>query len=315
MANYTLQADAQTIKAMQSYYQDQIVAQPQYTTFQAKLPGVTITAYNSGKVVFQGKAIDTEVQRWQGSGGVTESKKQQQKSSSQTKEQVDWTGLTVIGSDEVGNGSYFGALTVCAVYLSPDKTELVQELGAQDSKQLSDAKIREIAWQLQASVPYHLTICNPSDYNQANQTRNANAIKVSLHNHTLQRLLAKLDDAKRQQLDAVIIDQFVSPKRYYEYLAKEAHPYQGSIHFTTQGESAHLAVACASIIARAAFLDSLEKLGQPYHCTLPSGAGSKVDLFASRLIQQYGDQVLPQLAKMHFKNTEKAKKLAKKPSR
>ena len=73
-----------------------------------------------------------------------------------------------------------------------------------------------------------------------------------------------------------------------------------------------MAVACASIIARAWFLESLTTFGAPYDVVLPSGAGSNVDAFAAKLIKKFGPDVLRETAKLHFKNTEKALALARK---
>ncbi|WP_311465749.1 ribonuclease HIII [uncultured Abiotrophia sp.] len=161
----------------------------------------------------------------------------------------DFANWTIIGSDEVGNGSYFGALTVCAVYLDPGDRAKIEGLGVKDSKLLSDAQILDLAPKLRQVLTHELTICSPAKYNEANKTRNANAIKVSLHNFTIQKLLAKLSARQKLALQGVLIDEFTSPQNYFNYLKKEAHPLTKGLYFAEKGESAHLAVACASIIA------------------------------------------------------------------
>mgnify|MGYP000072598791 FL=1 len=65
----------------------------------------------------------------------------------------------------------------------------------------------------------------------------------------------------------------------------------------------------SSIIARDLFLQNLEDLSQELGYTLPSGAGTPSDNVAAQLLQAYGIQALDYSAKLHFKNTEKAKKL------
>lgn len=224
----------------------------------------------------------------------------------------DFANWTIIGSDEVGNGSYFGALTVCAVYLDAGDRAKIQGLGVKDSKLLSDAQILELAPKLRQVLTHELTICSPAKYNEANKTRNANAIKVSLHNFTIQKLLAKLSARQKLALQGILIDEFTSPQNYFNYLKKEAHPLTKGLYFAEKGESAHLAVACASIIARAWFLESLTTFGAPYDVVLPSGAGANVDAFAAKLIKKFGPDVLRETAKLHFKNTEKALALARK---
>ena len=39
--------------------------------------------------------------------------------------------------------------------------------------------------------------------------------------------------------------------------------------------------------------------------TLPKGSGDKVDIVAQAFVEQYGFERLGEIAKLHFKNTEK----------
>jgi ribonuclease HIII len=50
----TLLCDKPTIKKMKNTYESYQIKTPPYAVFSSKLPGVTVTAYNSGKVLFQG---------------------------------------------------------------------------------------------------------------------------------------------------------------------------------------------------------------------------------------------------------------------
>lgn len=53
--------------------------------------------------------------------------------------------MSILGSDEVGTGDYFGPMTVVAVYVDAKQIPLLKELGVKDSKNLNDAQIAEIA--------------------------------------------------------------------------------------------------------------------------------------------------------------------------
>ena len=314
MASETLKMSAEQIAELKKYYQPYLVKAVPYSEFRAQVNGVTITAYTSGKVLFQGNTVENEVARWQTATETSASTKSTSKTSSKTTSSLpqDFAQWTIIGSDEVGNGSYFGALTVCAVYLDDALRQQIAMLGVKDSKLLNDTQIVQLAAKLQALVPHQLTVCSPEKYNQANQTRNANAIKVSLHNFTIQKLLTKLTSEQKANLRGVLIDQFTSPKNYFNYLKQEQYPLTQGLYFAEKGEGEHLAVACASIIARAWFLESLTTFGAPYDVVLPSGAGANVDQFAAKLIRQHGVDVLTKTAKLHFANTQKAQQLARK---
>ena len=131
-------------------------------------------------------------------------------------------------------------------------------------------------------------------------------MKVALHNQAL-LLLEKRIEKENQPLDALLIDQFTSEKNYQQYVKEEKEQPHHPVLMRVKGEQEHLAVAAASIIARTLFLEQLEQLGAPYHLTLPSGAGEKVDQVGVELCRRYGVDILEKIAKLHFKNTQKIK--------
>ena len=61
-------------------------------------------------------------------------------------------------------------------------------------------------------------------------------------------------------------------------------------------------VAAASILARAAFLRAIDQLSTDYQYEIPRGASSTVDRAGREIVAQFGPEVLPKLAKLHFKN-------------
>lgn len=307
MHSITLKLDQATIQKMTNHYQKYLQPLIPHSQLRVKINQTTITAYHTGKVLFQGPQAESEAKLWQDQSDVQP--RLHQAASSLPSEIAQWT---LIGSDEVGNGSYFGPLTVCAVYLDKDQQKAVRKLGVQDSKKLSDQQIHQIAQQLIQTVPYHLTIVNPHKYNQLTQSYHANAIKVKLHDFTLQKLRAKLSKQEKDDLQGILIDQFTPKKNYYQLLGETMPDYQPITYFAQKAESIHLAVACASIIARDAFVQGLIKLGADYQVRLPSGANPPVDQFAARLVAEHGQEVLNQTAKLHFANTQKALKIAQK---
>ena len=106
-----------------------------------------------------------------------------------------------------------------------------------------------------------------------------------------------------------MIDAFTTAKNYQKYVKAEKNQVTQAIELEEKAESKYLAVAVSSIIARNLFLQNLEDLGKELGFNLPSGAGAKSDQVAAKLLQTYGMKALDYCAKLHFKNTEKAKKL------
>lgn len=289
------------IRAMQQTYRSALKPKtPAYAVFSASVDGVTITAYQSGKVVFQGLNAEGIAKTW----GTAE--KKPAAAAKQSPLPKNFASWNVIGSDEVGNGSYFGPVVVCACYVTKEQMPLLKELGVKDSKELSDSSIRSIASDLVHVVPYQELIVTPEKYNQIQPEYNVNRMKVALHNQAIHLLLNKIAPVKP---DAILIDQFTPEANYRNYLKKEKHPVTDNLYFATKGEQYHLSVAAASIICRTRFLEALDTAGSELGFTVPSGAGKQSDLTAARILKRGGTALLGRYAKLHFANTEKAKKL------
>ena len=63
-----------------------------------------------------------------------------------------------------------------------------------------------------------------------------------------------------------------------------------------------LAVAAASILARAEFLLRLKRLSDGIGTTLPKGASPAVELAGRMIVKKHGEERLGPVAKLHFKN-------------
>jgi len=302
MSNIILKVTTNQMNMMKEAYRPFLVQKPiPYTHFSAKKNGTTITAYTSGKVMFQGTGAEQEAAKW--GKPLTAKKSTQTNSSSLPK---DLQTLSVLGSDEVGNGSYFGPLTVCAAYVDQTQLKELRTLGVKDSKELKDGQIIQLAKVLKETIPYQLLVLPPKKYNEIQPTYNAVRMKVALHNQAIHLLLQKIAPVKP---DAILIDQFTPEANFKKYARLEKNQLTEKLYFVTKGEQYHLAVAAASIISRASFLEELDKESAELGLTLPSGAGTKSDQVAATILKKGGEALLANYAKLHFANTEKAKKL------
>ena len=289
MASITLTPSEKEIQAFLEHYQTSLApSKNPYIRYFLRLPQATISIYTSGKVLLQGEGAE-KYARFFGYQAVEETSGQ---------------NLPLIGTDEVGNGSYFGGLAVVASFVTPDQHDFLRKLGVGDSKTLTDQKIRQIAPILKEKIQHQALLLSPSKYNEVIGDRyNAVSVKVALHNQSIYLLLQK-----GIQPEKIVIDAFTSAKNYDKYLAQEANRFSNPISLEEKAEGKYLAVAVSSIIARDLFLENLENLGRELGYQLPSGAGTASDKVASQILQAYGMQGLNFCAKLHFKNTEKAKK-------
>jgi ribonuclease HIII len=307
MSTTVIKVSQKTIaEMMKDYHHALLNKKVPYTVFVAKKGQTTITAYTSGKVMFQGDRAEAEAARWSDAAVAQNSAASSSKAASSSLP-AGFSQLSVVGSDEVGNGSYFGPLVVCAVYASKEQLPALKALGVKDSKMLTDPQIRAMAPKIEKLVPYQLLTVDPTKYNQIQPKYNTVRMKVAVHNQAIRLLLQKIAP---ETPDAILIDQFTSEKNYRNYLKSEKNQVTEKLFFATKGEQYHLAVAAASILCRTVFLDELEKASQEVGVQLPSGAGSKSDQVAARLLQKGGLPLLAKYAKLHFANTEKAQKIA-----
>ena len=290
MASITLTPSEKEIQAFLEHYQTSLApSKNPYIRYFLRLPQATVSIYTSGKVLLQGEGAEKYASFF-GYEVVEESSGQKK--------------LPLIGTDEVGNGSYFGGLAVVASFVTPDQHDFLRKLGVGDSKTLTDQKIRQIAPILKEKIQHQALLLSPSKYNEVIGDRyNAVSVKVALHNQAIYLLLQK-----GLQPEKIVIDAFTSAKNYDKYLAQEANRFSNPISLEEKAEGKYLAVAVSSIIARDLFLENLENLGRELGYQLPSGAGTASDKVASQILQAYGMQGLNFCAKLHFKNTEKAKK-------
>lgn len=289
MASITLTPSENDIQAFVQKHEKALApSKNPYIRYFFKLPQASVSVYTSGKVLLQGEAAESYASFF----------------GYQVAQVTSEQNLPIIGTDEVGNGSYFGGLAVVASFVTPDQHDFLRKLGVGDSKTLTDQKIRQLAPLLKEKIQHQALLLSPSKYNEVIGERyNAVSVKVALHNQAVFLLLQK-----GVQPEKIVIDAFTSSQNYEKYLKNEANHFPNPITLEEKAEGKYLAVAVSSIIARDLFLENLENLGKELGYQLPSGAGTASDKVASQILQAYGMKGLNFCAKLHFKNTEKAKK-------
>ena len=62
-----------------------------------------------------------------------------------------------------------------------------------------------------------------------------------------------------------------------------------------------MAVAAASILARDEYVTRMERLEREYEVPLPKGAAKGVEVAGRTAMAKHGAEVLPKIAKMHFR--------------
>ena len=212
-----------------------------------------------------------------------------------------------IGVDESGKGDFFGPLVIAGVYVDADVARQLREAGAVDSKRItSDQKIEQVAQAIR-SIPglrWEIVQINPERYNALYEKfGNLNRLLAWGHAKVIELLLERVPDCPR-----AISDQFANPAVLKKALQEKGR--QIDLVQRTKAES-DPAVAAASILAREKFVlwlrETGHKLGQP----LPKGVSQMVKDSARTLFQNQGENILAQVAKLHFKTTEEIRSSAR----
>jgi ribonuclease HIII len=216
------------------------------------------------------------------------------------------TNSARLGTDEAGKGDYFGPLVIAAVWADAATISLFQALGVADSKKLSDGRAHTLARQItEAQIPHVVVAIGPEKYNQLHaKMKNLNRLLAWGHARAIENLLEKASAA------SVVIDQFAAPHLIENALLEKGR--QVHVVQRHRGECDPV-VAAASVLARSGFLRRLDELSDKCGIKLHKGAGAPVDQVAARILARGGRDLLATVAKVHFKNTQKAERLRPAP--
>ncbi|MBY6178135.1 ribonuclease HIII [Staphylococcus warneri] len=306
MANVVHKLTTTEIQSLMSKIKFDTSQLPQGMKARAKHNNAVINIYNSGKVMFQGKNAEIVAQQLLPDKSSSTSTSSISKNATSS---IKYNQYNCIGSDEAGSGDYFGPLTVCAAYVTKDHVKILKELGVDDSKKLTDAKIVELAEQLVTFIPHSLLTLDNVKYNERQRAGWSQVkMKAVLHNQAIANVVQKIDT---HALDYIVIDQFAERGVYQRYAFSDL-PFPNKTKFETKGESKSLAIAAASIISRYAFVKHMDQMSKSIKIDVPKGASNKVDLFAAKIIEKLGIEQLDAISKQHFKNREKAQTLVNK---
>lgn len=202
-----------------------------------------------------------------------------------------------IGTDESGKGDYFGPLVIAGVYLPEGQEEVMKELGVKDCKKFSDSRVRELAENLKKGYVHSVVVIGPEKYNELyRKLKNLNRILAWGHSRVIENILSEVSCRR------VLTDQFGDKIYVLNALMKKGKEVE---LFQRPGAEEDLAVAAASIVARAEFLRRLYFLSQEMGIDLPKGASHLVEEVGLKLVRLHGRQVLDKVTKKHFKTTER----------
>jgi ribonuclease HIII len=251
---------------------------PAGTYFVARSEGSVVTAYRSGKVLFQGHDCDRQVQL-------------AEEILAHAEPANNGLEFPIVGGDESGKGDLFGPLVVAAFAArgESERREVVRA-GARDCKLMTDAEVRAVATRLDGIGVSTIHVLMPQEYN----ARYARVHNVNvLLNEVYAELLLELATASKAH--TVILDKY-GGRAMALWKAPQSFRFVVETHAERYPE-----VAAASVLARAAFLDGLERTARDSGVDrLPKGASMEAQTFMRHLASDKGKDVLRSVAKVNF---------------
>lgn len=294
---YTNKFNAQQKVLVRQFFEDQnaVFSELQYADWKATVSGISAALYTSGKFVLQGKevsAIAEELESKLGISTIDTNSVKQQTLLSVPKEET-FVISEYIGTDESGKGDFFGPLVIAGVYVDIELAKKFKALGIKDSKKLDDTTIMKYAAAIRNSAPHSVVTIMPEKYNQLYSSfKNLNKLLAWGHARAIENVLTK------QKCEYALSDKFGDESLIKNALLKNGQKI--NLEQRVRGES-FIAVAAASVIARAEFVKRCREMENKFEMTFHKGASDAVVQDAKLFALKYGKDSLNLVAKMHFK--------------
>ena len=278
---------------------------PKYVRLEAAGEGIRVTLYESGKLVLQGKReaeVRGELAAFEllPAGGAAPGKAAAGGAAAGASAVAGAPTEGLIGSDETGKGDYFGPLVVAAVHVDPASWAELRALGVRDSKTIADGPVKKLAAEVKRRVPWDVVAVGPAKYNELyeDKFRNVNKLLAWAHARAIENLLERCPTCTR-----VLTDQFAAdPNVVKSALLERGRKVRYEQRPRAEEETA---VAAASVIARAEFLEKLANLSERFGIVLEKGASARVEVCAKLFVAKWGKDQLREVAKLHFQTTQR----------
>jgi ribonuclease HIII len=203
------------------------------------------------------------------------------------------------GVDESGKGDFFGPLVIAGAYVDRVIARKLLDNGVMDSKRIgSDQRIKALAESIRQTpgLVHNVVLIGPERYNELYvRFGNLNDLLGWGHARVIENLLRNRPDCPRS-----LSDKFANERVILRALIDAGRRIQ--VEQRAKAE-ADVAVAAASILAREKFVLWLENKGRQLGTVLPKGVSGAVKAAAQELVRVRGAEILPKVAKMHFRTS------------
>ncbi|MGN0018315.1 MAG: ribonuclease HIII [Candidatus Gastranaerophilaceae bacterium] len=206
---------------------------------------------------------------------------------------MDKKYIAHIGTDESGKGDFFGPLVIAGVLVDEKSAELFKSLGIKDSKTITDKRILEMSEHIKKHSAFSVIAIGNARYNELYKNfANLNKLLAWGHAKVIENILEKND------CEYALSDKFGDESLILNALQTKGRGI--TLKQMVRAES-DIAVAAASVLARATFVQKMAKMEQDFGCKFPKGCSSLVKTAAAEFISMHGSNRLNEVCKTHFK--------------
>lgn len=288
MNHYSNKFDKSIESKLRDFFEkDGATITPQLNSFwRARTATYSAIFYNTGKFLIQGSDVTTIAKRVEDYLGLD-------KTDFEIQTQENDVPLRRIGVDESGKGDFFGPLVIAGVMVDESNIAILKKAGVKDCKVVDDKNIYKLAALIKNNCIFSVITINPSKYNELYaKLKNLNLLLAWGHARAIENILEKKD------CDYALSDKFGDDKLIQNALLNRGK----KIHLEQRCKAeSDIAVAAASILARAQFLSGISELSVKYGIEIPKGASEKVILAAKSISSRYTKDELKNTSKIHFK--------------
>ncbi len=198
-----------------------------------------------------------------------------------------------IGTDESGKGDFFGPLVIAGVLVDENTAEYFRDLGIKDSKKLTDKKMLSLAAEIKKCAPHSIIAISNTKYNDLyNNIKNLNKLLAWGHARAIENILSD------HHCEYALSDKFGDESLIKSALMKNGRSIR--LEQMCKAES-DIAVAAASVLARATFVQKMQLMEDTYGIHFQKGCSGLVKAVAAEFIAKYGKEKLKEVCKAHFK--------------
>ena len=201
--------------------------------------------------------------------------------------------ITHIGTDESGKGDFFGPLVIAGVMTDEKAAKMFIEAGIKDSKKITDKKILTLEPIIKNNSEFSVVVISNAKYNELyNKIKNLNKLLAWGHARVIENILEKKD------CEYALSDKFGDDSLIKSALMEKGRSIR--LEQMVRAES-DVAVAAASVLARAAFVHKMKEMENLYGIEFPKGCAPQVKDTARIFVKNFGKDKLPEVCKTHFK--------------